>query len=113
MRDPFDKYEPRLYLLQGKQPVRVADLLIWAREFEQGDRQVADTTIHGVRISTVFLGLDHGHNPDAPPILFETMIFGGEHDSTITDRYSTWSEAEAGHAKAVELVRRSFIRRVS
>jgi hypothetical protein len=62
---------------------------------------VADTALEsGVRISTVFLGIDHNHLRQGPPILFETMIFGGPYDQYM-DRYCTWAEAEAGHARAV------------
>lgn len=49
-----------------------------------------------VEVSTVFLGLDHRHFGDGPPILFESMIFGGEHDGWAT-RYCTKAEAQTGH----------------
>lgn len=60
-----------------------------ARESLQGD----------VRVSTVFLGLDHRFG-DGPPLLFETMAFVG-HDDVGMERYSTWQEAEEGHARWV------------
>jgi hypothetical protein len=90
-------------------PVVVTDSLEWAEWFEDAKRKVANTEIGDVRISTVFLGLDHsfeifnGSMKDYKPILFETMIFGGEHDQ-YQERYATWEEAEAGHAVAVSLV---------
>jgi len=68
------------------------------------DRVVAKTQIGEVGISTVFLGIDHRYDGGGPPLLFETMIFGGEHDK-YQERYSSWDEAEAGHKKVVELVR--------
>jgi hypothetical protein len=52
--------------------------------------------------STVFIGLDHNWG-EGPPLVFETMIFGGEFDQ-YQYRYSTWAEAEAGHAVAVGMV---------
>ena len=55
--------------------------------------------------STVFLGLDHRFIDDGPPLLFETMIFGGDGDKDQW-RCSTWEQAEAQHRRAVELVRR-------
>lgn len=67
-----------------------------------GDRTVGLDIIDGVRVSTVFLALDHGYG-DEPPLLFETMIFGGKPDD-YQERYSTWEEAEAGHKRAVALV---------
>jgi hypothetical protein len=48
-----------------------------------------------VRVSTVFLGIDHAW--EGPPLLFETMVFGGPLDEEM-ERYSTWEEAERGHA---------------
>lgn len=88
------------YILEGKEPKLVEDVLEWARWFEAADRQVANTVLpSGVRVSTVFLGIDHSFY-GGKPILFETMIFGGMYDGE-QERYSTWEEAEAGHEKAV------------
>jgi hypothetical protein len=79
------------------------DTMTWARWFEKGDRTVAKTTVReGVDVSTVFLGLDHRFFGDGPPILWETMIFGGEHDQ-YQDRYSSLEDAKAGHERAVKL----------
>jgi len=65
--------------------------------------RVAHTTIGQVLISTVFLGLDHQWG-DGPPLLFETMVFGGAYHHEC-ERYSTWDEAEAGHKIWCETVR--------
>ena len=40
-----------------------------------------------------------GNFAGGPPILFETMIFGGPEDQ-YTDRCSTWDEAVKMHEKA-------------
>ena len=48
-----------------------------------------------VKVSTVFLGMDHSWG-NGPPLIFETMIFGGKHDMD-QERYSTYSEAKRGH----------------
>jgi hypothetical protein len=90
------------YILDGHK-VMPCDLMTWARWFEKNDRRVAEDQIGDVWVSTVFLGLDHSF-ADSKPVLFETMIFGGEHDLYLT-RCETWEEAEAMHAKAVALVR--------
>jgi hypothetical protein len=90
------------YILDGHTPVP-ATLEEWAARFESSNRHVAkDTAPEGVLVSTVFLGLDHRFGDDGPPLLFETMIFGGEHDEDQW-RYSTWDEAVAGHAAALSL----------
>lgn len=48
----------------------------WSARFEDIDSRRVDATIIGdVRVSTVWLGLDHGDGGDGPPLIFETMIF--------------------------------------
>lgn len=55
-------------------------------------------------VSTVWLGLDHSWS-GGPPLIFETMIFGGPLDQDYQQRYSTVEEARAGHERAVEVAR--------
>lgn len=94
--------KPKYYILKGKTPEPCNDLIEWATEFETGNRDVGKTELpNNVRVSTVFLGLDHSWTEDEV-LLFETMIFGGEHDE-YCERYSTWEDAEAGHQRAVKL----------
>lgn len=97
----LDAYILDGYILDGHKGVRCPNLLEWAKWFEIADRDVGKTCRDGVRVSTVFLGLDHNYG-DGPPLLFETMIFGGEHDASQW-RYSTWEEAAEGHRAACEL----------
>lgn len=92
------------YILRDKTVVPEPDLLTWGRWLETADRQVANTLVGDVRVSTVFLGLDHSFGDDRPPILFETMVFGGSLEDEM-DRYATWDEAEKGHAAMVEKVK--------
>lgn len=65
------------YILDAdKNPVREPDLHVWGTWMEQpGNRIVQQTALGSWWVSTVFLGLDHGHGMHATPILFETMIF--------------------------------------
>lgn len=56
-----------------------------------------------ILVSTVFLGLDHRYG-DGPPLLFESMIFGGPLSGE-QRRYSTKAEALAGHEALCGLVR--------
>jgi len=89
------------YILDGHE-AKPVDLMEWVQWFETANRQVAKTAINDdVKVSTVFLGLDHSFG-DGPPLLFETMIFGGEHDQ-YQERFETWEQAEVGHNVAVEL----------
>lgn len=90
------------YILDGKTPI-ATDLMTWAGWYETADRIVAKDDFGDMRISTVFLGLNHNYD-DGPPLLFETMIFGGPHDD-YQERYATWDEAEAGHGRALTMVK--------
>lgn len=82
------------------------DLLTWARWYETAERSIANDELpDGVRVSTVFLGMDHSFVPDGHPVLFETMIFHGEHDTSWMMRYETREQAIAGHAKALAWVK--------
>lgn len=94
----------RYYTLdQSHRVVPCPDVLTWGRFFENDDmRRVALTETADWRVSTVFIGLDHRFSGDGPPLVFETMIFGGPHDE-YQEHYSTWDEAKAGHEKAVDL----------
>jgi hypothetical protein len=76
-------------------------LLQWARLFEDA-RHIGDDELDGVRVSTVWLGLDHSFGL-GPPLIYETMVFGAL--DLEGERYATEQEARAGHARWVELVR--------
>lgn len=87
------------YILKGKIPIRMRNVIEWAEWFETADRIVKKTKVGNVEVSTAFLSFDHQYG-DGPPLLFETMIFGGERDEDMW-RYTTWEEAEAGHGRVV------------
>ena len=93
-----------LYKLNGHEVLPCVDVIEWGIWFEHADRVVAHTKSYMGNVSTVFLGIDHRFTGDGPPILFETMVFGGECDGE-TWRYSTWDEAVAGHAQALAAVK--------
>jgi hypothetical protein len=56
-----------------------------------------------VAVSTIFLGLNHRYFGDGPPLLFETMVFGGELDKEL-ERYETKAQALVGHDEMVARV---------
>jgi len=90
------------WILDGHTPV-ACTCEQWAQWFEKADRHVAQSTLDGgVKVSTVFLGIDHRFYGEGPPLLFERMIFGGPH-SQYQERYSTWEDAERGHRDALAL----------
>jgi hypothetical protein len=92
------------YILKDHVPVPIDNLMEWDRWRKSNIEQflVAKTSVSPeVDVSTIFLSLDHDLSGKGPPVLFETMIFGGEHDRECW-RYSTWEQAEAGHKRVVE-----------
>jgi hypothetical protein len=95
-RDPLDKY-----ILVGNEVVRVT--------FDEW-RRIALHKRNGVRVSTVFLGIDHNFGLEGPPIVFETMVFidDAEDDERGNDygqwRYSTYDEALLGHIRVCNRV---------
>lgn len=93
------------YILDGHTPVQCDDTEVWGKWMHAGDRRVDQDfrAVPPVRISTVFLGLDHNHFGAGPPVLFETMIFGGPLDG-YQERCCTWDEAVQMHAVALALV---------
>lgn len=81
------------------EPVPCEDVIEWGKWFERANRTVLrDELPNNVRVSTVFLGLDHNFG-GPQPLLWETMIFGGPH-ADYQERYATREDAIAGHARA-------------
>jgi len=99
-----------LYILKDRKPQKTDDLEEWGKGMDQ-ERHVGDTTIMGIRISTVFLGIDHNYKRTGPPILYETMIFGGYFDQAQW-RYETWEQAEIGHQISIARVKRTLVKSV-
>lgn len=93
------------YFLNPDHTYRPCSLLEWATQLEMKDRRVQKTELNGYFISTVWLGNDHGYDPEKP-LVFETMVFkGGSSQDIYCERYSTWDEAVLGHHDAIEWVK--------
>jgi hypothetical protein len=82
-------------------PTREYHVGKWNRWFESADRRVAVDTIGESRISTVFLGIDHSFH-GGPPILWETMIFGGPLDCEQDRCSGSRQDALAMHARMID-----------
>lgn len=118
----------KLYVLKDKLAVPCEDFIEFAEWFETTDRRVRETIIEGVRVSTVFLGMNHNFTGEGYPLLFETMVFEeddysgsltfdvalkeGESGSVLgwCIRTSSWGEAEDAHQRVVEKVTESLKR---
>lgn len=82
-------------------PVPERDAMKWGAWFQTADRHVAQDMdemvgAEPVRVSTVFLGMDHNFADDGPPILWETLVFGGPLDGEMR-RYGSVAAAVRGH----------------
>lgn len=102
----FSDGQPMFYNMAGEgigpaeaeQVMRNPDRLI---------RRTMITTARGrVSVSTVFLSLDHRFG-GRPPVLWETMTFGGPDDQH-QRRYTSRDNAEAGHEEAVTICLAAF-----
>lgn len=87
------------YFDRDGQPINVFQ---WAKLMEKDAyRQVArtqDMKLHGRRVSTVWMGLDHQFG-DGPPLIFESMVFNKEGESIDCRRSSTLEAAKDDHAE--------------
>jgi hypothetical protein len=96
------------YVLIGETPFEEPDLRRWGDWFERatrdGSRQIGNDKVGEATISTVFLGIDHNYYSDGLPVLFETMIFGGDLDNH-TERWRSYREALRGHEMIVHAMR--------
>ncbi|NKB81206.1 MAG: hypothetical protein GKS05_04815 [Nitrospirales bacterium] len=85
----------RYYILRNQVAIPASSAMEFGKWIETADRVVSKTQVADIEVSTVFLGIDHQFF-DGPPLLFETMVFGGDLDQTCL-RCSTWDEAVAQH----------------
>jgi hypothetical protein len=103
-----------LYVLRGREPVKIDDPMVWALEGGNGRRnhtwRVALDQVGEYEVSTVFLGIDMSHGWGGPPILFETMVFGPDGYQSDCFRCSTYDEAERQHENMVAEVRSRGVR---
>lgn len=85
----------------------------WGEWMESEDRTVAwhfqeNANGQPLTVSTVFLGLDHQWI-GGPPLLWETMIFGGDEDDDGSQwRYASRDEALANHNMVVACMKKKY-----
>jgi hypothetical protein len=101
----------RYYVLDKSDgSVAPTDMMTWARQYEDIEkRRVGSDLVDGLRVSTVFLGVDHDFS-GGPPVLFETTVFdedpGGRPGADLRCwRYQTYVAAVAGHEEVVMAIR--------
>jgi hypothetical protein len=96
---------PKHFILDNRVAVETDSALEWAKWMRDNDPRVAFTCIKNIIVSTVFLGIDHGHRWRDKIVLFETMVFGIPDQNPVW-RTSTWEEAEAMHNKVCGIILR-------
>lgn len=83
---------------------RNEQLVAWAEWWEQ-NRFMADVTLPtGVRVATIFLGLDASAGFGRSEF-FETTVFGVDRKMKDQRRYRTYDDAMTGHAELVRKYR--------
>lgn len=89
-------------------PVPEPDLIKWSEWFEHSRKQriVKQEIIGQSKVSTVFLSLDHGWILGKPPILWETMVFGGNLDLEQDRCSGTRKDALSMHKRMVKRVKK-------
>jgi hypothetical protein len=93
-----DNWQHDHWILGDDGEPQSVDLLTWAHWFEaHPEARIVrrDTVAPEIEVSTVFLGLNHAFT-GGPPVLWETMVFGGPLDCEM-ERYTSKEDAVAGH----------------
>ena len=57
-------------------------------------------------VSTVFLGMAHGHDRNGRPLLWETMVFGGRFNQHMLRCSGTRADAQVMHNKVIEIIQK-------
>lgn len=118
LKTVFDR--PSFYALEGRE-VRestIEEYLSTVEETRRAMKTIALDVVAGVRVSTIFLFIDHGF-ADPRPVLFETMLFDDWEAARAAQtrlfqlgeaeiaqwRFHTYDEAEAFHNEMVRVMR--------
>jgi hypothetical protein len=92
-KEPLSRCDPMAYAMWHEKMPEKSD---WYIKKTGVGFQIAEDIVGDKRVSTVYLGLDHGFNGEV--LLWETMIFPG----CECWRYETYDEACLGHLDAID-----------
>lgn len=98
-------WDSMTFILDEERRPVPATMDVWTAWMKTARRSIAVDAIGKSEVSTVFMGLDHSWD-GGPPVLWETMVFGGALDGE-QERYCSEDEALAGHAAMVARVRKA------
>jgi hypothetical protein len=100
------------YILIGKRVFKtdINGFMRWSRKRGGSASQTLALTRVSptVDISTIFICIDHRHFGEGRPIVFETLVFGGQLDGEM-ERYTTYGKALDGHERMVIRVRKGIV----
>lgn len=104
---------PKWYILRDKTPVAVSEFSEFLRWMvrNQSACQVARNQVGKSFVSTIFTGSNYNSVAQGPPLVFESMVFGGPMDLMIK-RYSTWDQALKGHNDLIKELTRDHLKSV-
>lgn len=95
--------QKRYFILENRQVI-ASHRREWEAWFRCNSSTIASTLIAEVEVRTVYLGVDHDFGERVQPLLFETIVLGGELDQS-RQRYASWAECLDGHRRWVSAVR--------
>jgi hypothetical protein len=97
------------FVLEGRNVVPATREGQWREFFEQTERRVVARMPLGevagvaLEVSTVFMGVNVAGTD--PPLVFETVVFGGGEGAEKVVRSATWEAAEQAHQRLVNAYR--------
>ncbi|MCV9964757.1 hypothetical protein OIU34_22970 [Pararhizobium sp. BT-229] len=104
----FPRITPWILGEDGRTPVKtdLAGFIEWVEKVGGISIQVGLDDIGDKTVSTVFFdGFSMAGDPNRSPKLFETLICDADGEVHVERRYSTWEEAEQGHAEILSELR--------
>ena len=88
------------YFLNEEKIAIPCDMETWSN-MHRDQRRVAEDTVNGFWVSTVFLGLNHAFS-DGPPMIFETYVFTCDEAGKVTDWSEIWGRRTSTYEMALE-----------
>lgn len=89
---------------ENQNPVKASreQYVAWAKDNHPATIALNDLD-WGIRVSTVFLGIDHGYYISGPPVLYETMVLGSD-EIEWCERHITREQALESHCRALAVI---------
>jgi hypothetical protein len=103
--------EKMLYILEDGVVKRELDIIKWSEWHCSQDRRIDFTRLPNARaeVVTSFIGVDsRPAHLTGTPIVFETMVFGGEFDHRAY-RYASLEDAQAGHLEVCKMIQNTIV----